>query len=98
MPGVRDKHKFQVAAQHPLHSSLVDGKLPRAPQTKASQPGGEAWVPVVQTPPGCWKHTEQNDQGVESQHSAFTTRFLMLGPPSKLAPRPLPSPVPQMVC
>lgn len=47
MPRVQDKHKFQVAAQHPSTLAWVDGRLPRVPQTESGQAGREAWVPAV---------------------------------------------------
>lgn len=40
--------RWQLNAPSTL--ARVDGKLPRVPQTKASQVGGEAWVPTVHDP------------------------------------------------
>lgn len=97
MPRVQDKHKFQVAAQHPLHFSLgglasCPGSLKQSKARLEGKPGCQR----SETFHICWEHTEQNDHGMESKHSTFITCPLTLGPPSVPALSP-PSfhPVPQ---
>lgn len=54
--------RWQLNAPSTL--ARVDGKLPRVPQTKASQVGGKPGCRRSTTPYVCWKHTEQNDHGM----------------------------------
>lgn len=97
---VRDKHKFQVAAQHPLHFSLGGWQAAQGPSDKVT-PGwrGKPAVPdspyLLETHRTKWPR-DRMWNSLQSEHSAFTTCSLELGPPCTptLLPPPF-HPVPQ---